>query len=57
MYYLFGTMVFGTIIGAILLRTKKSWLKDLGWGICFGSAVAFVAVTSFTIWLYYNFPK
>lgn len=56
-YFLFSIMIFGIISGAIMLRAKINWLKDLGWGMCTGSAAVFLAVASFTIWLSYNFPK
>jgi hypothetical protein len=56
-YFLFSIMIFGIIAGAIMMRIKNTWLKDLGWGLFAGSTVTFIAVASFTIWLYYKFPK
>jgi hypothetical protein len=55
-------MVFLTccILIGFFIKVKKAStvkMKEIGWGILYGSLATLALTSSFLIWLVYNFPK
>ena len=48
------------IIGGFIMFSKKgrsSQLKNIGWGLFYGSLTSLVVIMLFMLWLSFNFPK
>lgn len=47
------------LIGFLIKVSNQSTnkLKEIGWGVLYGSLTTFVLTLSFLTWLVYNFPK
>jgi len=59
---LFEFIVFLTccILIGFFIKVKKAStvkMKEIGWGVLYGSLTTLTLISSFLIWLVYNFPK
>lgn len=56
-YLILGIMLAGVVAGTIILIRKNAKFKNVGWGICYGSALSLIMLIVFTTWLSYNYPQ
>jgi hypothetical protein len=59
-FLIIGIFIFCIAIGGIInfsKPTKNSTIKNIGWGLFYGSLTSLGLVTVFMIWLSFNFPK
>jgi hypothetical protein len=59
-FYLIILIFITCLVGGLLIKmssSTKSKMKEIGWGLLFGSLTSLTLTLLFVIWLSFNFPK
>lgn len=56
-FCIFVFLLAGGIIATAIGKKGSAFLKDLGWGLLYGSLTSVILVVIFLVWLSFNFPR